>query len=260
MEINLSNVKINTINKTINTSITDDKIYFLVGKNGSGKTSVLKTIGGLIKSDSGVIYINNHPKTMSILKYKTYYLPENCTDFITNLKVIDEIKSIAPDYNADKLNQFIKLMCLNEKILKSNTYELSFTELKKIVLISMLLSNRRILLLDNVDTYLDQKSIDGLIKIIKSIKREKKIIIMVSNNTDLILKLGDSILVLDKLGITKKQKNELLFDAKSLEQLDLQQPTVIKLVNKIDKRTSVKFNYKNIENINDFIKEVYRNV
>lgn len=260
MEINISNLKINSINKTISASLTDDRIYFLVGKNGSGKTSVLKAIGGLIKTDSGEIYINNHSSNYETLRYKTYYLPEDCITTSTNIKVMDEIKSVSPSYNKNKLAEYIKLLRLNENILKRNMYELSYTEVKKVILISMLLSKRQILLFDNIDTYLDQKSIDGLIKILKNIKREKKVIIISSNNTDLMLKVADSILVLNKNGIIKKEKKELLFNKKNLEQIDLKQPIIVELILNIESKTDLKFSNRNIEDINDFIKEVYRNV
>lgn len=260
MEINISNLKINSINKTISASLTDDRIYFLVGKNGSGKTSVLKAIGGLIKTDSGEIYINNHSSNYETLRYKTYYLPEDCITTSTNIKVMDEIKSVSPSYNKNKLAEYIKLLRLNENILKRNMYELSYTEVKKVILMSMLLSKRQILLFDNIDTYLDQKSIDGLIKILKNIKREKKVIIISSNNTDLMLKVADSILVLNKNGIIKKEKKELLFNKKNLEQIDLKQPIIVELIQNIESKTDLKFSNRNIEDINDFIKEVYRNV
>lgn len=97
----------NIVLKAVNLDFQEGKIYGLRGRNGAGKTMLLRAIAGLIRLDSGRILINNQqikkeisfPKSLGILIENNNVLP----DFTLkkNLQLLAKIKKIATDEMID---------------------------------------------------------------------------------------------------------------------------------------------------------------
>jgi putative ATP-binding cassette transporter len=135
--------KIGPIDLTINKG----EIVFIVGGNGSGKSTFLRTLTGLYAPSSGSVLINN-----------TLIAPENVTWFrshfspvFSDYHLFDRLYGLG-DVQPARLQELIKLMQIEDKIAFENgrftTLELSSGQRKRLALIVALLEERPIIVLD----------------------------------------------------------------------------------------------------------------
>ena len=120
--------------KDLNLSLECGNVYGLLGKNGTGKTTLIKIISGLVKPNSGTYTIQNKNtfnRDVSTLE-NIYYVPEEFLLPKLNLKeYVDVHASFYPKFNIDQFNEIAETFELphNKKL---NT--LSFGQKKKFLL------------------------------------------------------------------------------------------------------------------------------
>ena len=163
LSIERSNKK---IFENINLSLGAGKIILLKGKNGSGKTTLLKAILNLIEPSSGSIY------------WKGKLLKKNLYDFYNNTTYIaDKTSSLSKLSVYENINVWKKIFLSNItnsqvdnilKTLKLDIYinqkvnSLSFGETKKLEFLRLIIENKKIWILDEPLSNLDDESIDVL--------------------------------------------------------------------------------------------------
>ena len=161
LSIERSNKK---IFENVNLSIGSGKILLLKGKNGSGKTTLLKAILNLIEPSSGAIY------------WKGKLLKKNLYDFFNHVTFIaDKTSSLSKLSVHENINIWKKIFLSNIsnsqieiilKTLKLDTYlnqkvnSLSFGEKKKLELLRLIIENKKIWILDEPLSNLDDETID----------------------------------------------------------------------------------------------------
>ncbi len=150
--------------------IYEKNIYYILGKNGIGKTSILKFISGLynIKKSKNQIFKFNKKFTISYIPDKNI-LPKDMYAF-------DLIKL----YSSNNFNMDLKkIFNLENKLIK----KMSNGTKQKVALIICLSQNKDLYILDEVDTYLDDSSKEILSKIIKYYKNYlNKTFLIATNN------------------------------------------------------------------------------
>lgn len=125
--------------KNINLNIESGKIIGVLGPNGSGKTTMIKIIAGLLKPSSGIITIDGH-KPGEITKSYVAYLPDK--DFLDiNMSIDDTIKIFADFYADFDISVAYRLLEDLQVQYKSKIKTLSKGNRKKIML--MLVMSRR---------------------------------------------------------------------------------------------------------------------
>lgn len=107
--------------KNVNLDITSGKIIGLLGKNGTGKTTLIKLINGLLTPDKGTITVNNKPLGVESRKIISY-LPER-TYLNKQMDVSEVIEYFADFYNdfdKEKARKLLKDLNLdeNQKLIK----------------------------------------------------------------------------------------------------------------------------------------------
>ena len=263
MELEFINVNYKQILKNITISFKKNEIISLIGQNGSGKSSFLDLIYAINKPDSGEIKINNYvidnkidKKIIKKIRKMVSYLREDYDLF--GINILEDTRYQVSNKDEKKLYELFKLFNLEISILLKNYTELSTSEIKKISIINTILKDSKIILLDNPTSYLDNRGIEGLIKILKKEKRNDKIIIIVSNDSNFILSVSDKIMVL-------KNKNIVAFDTKYkimnnknlLKGVNMKVPDILEFKSKVKKNKNIKLS--DTDNINDLIKDIYRN-
>lgn len=171
ININNNSVKIN--NAELN--FTNNGIYLIHGKNGTGKTTLLENI---IFGKNNVEF-NNPIEEKIYLKNRfqlfAYISQEVCNN---NLLVYDYIIKGNPAINEEKLVELLDKFDMDFEILKKKTEVLSGGEKIKISIISNFLKDVPYIFLDEPTNNLDDSSVDRLLSIINDFSKNKKIIIV----------------------------------------------------------------------------------
>ena len=196
-------------------------------------------------------------KSKNTIFKKIYYCSDDLDQFI-NYSIYEDIKDKVNSINTTRLKELIKMFMLNEDILKKMYTELSTSELKKILLICALLSEKKTLIFKNPTNYLDDKSKDLLIKELKRLKKTKTIIIE-SCDTDSVLKMSDYVAFLDKNNnVLYGSKYEIFKNIELFNSSGLKIPDIIMFIDMVIELKGIKLGYR--DDINDTVKDIYRNV
>ncbi len=176
---------------TIDFKINEGQIFGMLGPNGVGKSTIFNLITGLINADGGQIKINgedvtSYPIYLRTKKFKVGYVPQyggyfNDLSLHDNLKAISEIVIDNKNLRSEKINYLLsKFELENVKDIKAKF--LSGGQKKKLVIALSLLSDPRVLLLDECFAALDVLTIKMLQEIIVSLQQETKITICICDH------------------------------------------------------------------------------
>ena len=184
----------------ISLSLNSGTIYGLVGRNGSGKSMLLKTICGFVKPDKGYVIVNGEdiyknstfPKNTAALIERPNYLPE-LTGF-ENLKMLASINKKIDD--TEILNTLKKVNLLDEKDKKFKKYSLGMKQ--KLGIAQVLMENPDIMILDEPFNGLEEESANKIRKILLEEKEKGKLIIIATHIKEDIDELCNVIFHIDK--------------------------------------------------------------
>tara|TARA_Y100001935_G_scaffold14999_1_gene11233 strand:- start:70 stop:675 length:606 start_codon:yes stop_codon:yes gene_type:complete len=161
LSIERSNKK---IFENVNLSLGSGKIILLKGKNGSGKTTLLKALLNLIEPSSGAIYWKGKLLKKNLYNFFNHvtYIADR-TSSLSNLSVQENIKiwkkfflSSISNSQVDNILETLKLdIYLDQKV-----NSLSFGETKKLEFLRLIIENKKIWILDEPLSNLDNESID----------------------------------------------------------------------------------------------------
>jgi len=194
--------------KNINFEIKENEIIGLLGPNGSGKTTTIGMILGLLKPTSGEILVNglkieqNPTEILQKINFISPYieLPKKLT-VKQNLIVYGKL------YSVKNLNQKIDYLVSKlrlENLLNRVTGELSSGQKNRISLAKAIINEPSVLLLDEPTASLDPEIGDFVRTFLENYKKEKKVsILLASHNMDEVTRLCSSIMMM---------KNGLIID------------------------------------------------
>ena len=175
----------------LNLQLNNGQILGLLGPNGVGKTTIFNIITGLISPDFGSVIINSekinkYPIYQRTLKFKIGFVPQNGGFFhdltvYQNLKAIAEITIENLSYREEKINSLISKFELDPiRDIKSDF--LSGGQKKKLVIALALISDPKILLLDEPFAALDVMTIKTLQEIIVDLQSSKNISVIMCDH------------------------------------------------------------------------------
>lgn len=185
--------------------IDDHKITAIVGKSGSGKSTIFRLLLRLYKLDEGMITIDN----INIYDYSKDVYSSNVSiatqkPFIFNMSIADNLGLV--DTNRKNQIEACKRVGIHDfimslpkdynTVLKEDAQDISGGQKQLISLARTLLAKSEILLFDEVTSSLDPNTADHIQKVIKDLKKDHTII-MITHKPKL-MKIADNILVIDK--------------------------------------------------------------
>ena len=180
-----------TILDNLNLQLNNGQILGLLGPNGVGKSTIFNLITGLISPDFGSISINSeiinkYPIFERTLKYKIGFVPQN-GGFFHDLTVYENLKAIAEitidnlSYREEKINLLISKFEL-DAIRDIKADFLSGGQKKKLVIALALISDPKILLLDEPFAALDVMTIKTLQEIIVDLQSNNNISVILCDH------------------------------------------------------------------------------
>lgn len=196
----------NVVLDDINLTLESGKIYGFVGRNGSGKSVLLKIICGFYAPTSGNVLLNGKdyissnefPEDTRALIEKPKFLPD-LTGF-ENLKLLASIQNkIGTKEIEDIMN---KLNLQNEANKKYSKYSLGTKQ--KLGIAQVLMENPKMIILDEPFNGVENDTADKIRELLKEEKEKNKIIIIASHIKDDIYGLADTIFEVDAGFIKKK--------------------------------------------------------
>ncbi len=215
--------------KGISFSIEENEILGLLGPNGSGKTTTIGMLLGLLKPTSGEIFINGQKlegNRIEILEQINFISPY--IELPKKLTVKQNLTVYGKLYKINNINERIEF--LSEKLrlkglLNSITGELSSGQKNRVSLAKALINEPKVLLLDEPTASLDPEVGDFVRSFLEDYKKEKKIsILLASHNMNEVTRLCKSILMMkDGIIIDKGNPEELInkHGRKNLEEVFL---------------------------------------
>lgn len=183
----------NDILSGTNLSIKKGEHFCILGGNGSGKTTTLKILAGLLKPYRGKVIIDNNKMTKKTTadfnRLGVAMLPQNPESVFLKSRVIDDytelckIKGIEKSAYEEKINSVAEKLGIKD-LLENHPYDLSGGEIQKCALGKVLISEPKILLLDEPTKGVDAYSKLSLSKILQEIKSGGVTIITVTHDVE----------------------------------------------------------------------------
>ena len=215
--------------KNINFEIKENEIIGLLGPNGSGKTTTIGMILGLLKPTSGEVLINGlkiEKNLINILQKINFISPY--IELPKKLTVKQNLIVYGKLYSVKNLNQKIDYLVSElrlENLLNRVTGELSSGQKNRISLAKAIINDPSVLLLDEPTASLDPEIGDFVRTFLENYKKEKKVsILLASHNMDEVTRLCSSIMMMKNgLIIDQGKPNDLIkkHGRKNLEEVFL---------------------------------------
>lgn len=199
MKIELKNLSKNfdknKVIDNINITFTEGNIYGLYGRNGSGKSVIMKLICGFLIPTEGQILFDGidfnandeYPNSLRAVIERPSFFP-NLTGY-ENLKLLAEIQNKISDKEIIESLKIVNL--INEKDKKFSKYSLGMKQ--KLAIAQAIMEDPKVIILDEPFNGIEEKTVSKLIKYLKEEKQKGKIIIFSTHIKEDLDNLADKI-------------------------------------------------------------------
>ena len=242
----------------VNLIFDTNEIVFIMGHTGSGKSTLVQHINGLLLCNEGKVNINIDEKEFVLNKENKI---KNINELRRNVGLVFQFPeyqlfetTVIKDVMFGPYNFFKdEKVAIDESYYERSPFDLSGGEKRKIAIAGVLASNPRIVIMDEPTSSLDPLATRETMNLITALKNDGKLVIVISHDTDLCYEYGDRVIIMNEGKIIKDSKVEDAFKDKNiLNKACLIEP----FVNKV--KRALKINDSSIRSIND-LKEVIRN-
>ena len=197
-----------TIAGHLNLNLTSGKLISLIGANGIGKSTLLRTITGIQQPLSGTVFLNDK----NINTYKPLDLAQNLSLVLTeklpssNLSVFELVAlgrqpytnwigTLTPE-DIIKVNEALELTQISHLAQKRH-FEISDGQLQKVLIARALAQDTPLIILDEPTTHLDLLHKVSLFKLLKKLTQEtQKCILFSTHDIDLAIQLSDEMIIM----------------------------------------------------------------
>lgn len=233
----------------INIKIEDGEFVGLIGHTGSGKSTLIQHLNGLLKPTSGSIYFNGediHDREYSLKKLRSkvglvFQYPEHQ---LFESTVIEDVrfgpKNIGMEPLKVDMNSYkaLEQVGIGEELLDVSPLELSGGQKRRVAIAGVLAMDPDVMILDEPTAGLDPEGRDEILDLVKSLHRERKItIILVSHSMEDVARYAGRLIVMNQ-GTVQYDGTpaEVFSHYKELEQIGLMAPQVTYVIEGLAKR------------------------
>ena len=206
-------------------TVEDGNIFAFIGHNGAGKTTLIKAMVGIHDFDEGDILIDGMSIKEKPVECKKLmaFVPDNPETY-EHMKAIDYINFICDMYDVDtdereaNIKKYAKLFVMEDKLNDTiNSYSHGMKQ--KIVLISALSHNPKILVMDEPFVGLDPKAVFDIKEVLNEMVKEGKIVFYSTHILDVAEKLCSKVAIIKKGKLIKSGNMKEIKGDKSLEKV-----------------------------------------
>lgn len=254
----------NEILKDINLIINSGEVVCIIGKNGTGKSTLIKIISGILKPTKGNVLVDGideyKKKNFELTRKKIGVVFQNPDNQILFNNVYDDVefslKNLKIENRDIKINESLKLVDMI-KHKNDDTFKLSLGQKQRVNIASALAINPSYLILDEPTTMIDSNGKEKIYKIINELKMNKNTVIFVTNNINEIL-LADKVIIMDNKKIEViLNKEEIIRNIDLLKKFDIYIPDILKIIIALNKKgVNIDLENYTIEEISNKIVEV----
>ena len=247
--------------------IPDGQFIGIIGHTGSGKSTLMQHMNGLIRATDGHIYFNGEDiydkdydmkklrsKVGLVFQYPEYQLFE--IDVLTDVCFGPKNQGLSKEECEKRALEALKLVGLKEKYYKSSPFELSGGQKRRVAIAGVLAMRPKVLVLDEPTAGLDPKGRDDILDQIAYLHKQSDMtVILVSHSMEDIARYADRIIVMNKGSVMYNgAPKEVFAHYQELEKIGLAAPQVTYVMHDLkEKGLPVKVNVTTVEEAADEI-------
>ncbi len=230
--------------KDVSLTINDGEFIGLIGHTGSGKSTLIQHLNGLMKATSGTIYydgkdIYDEDYNMRELRNKVGLVFQYPEHQLFETTVIKDVNFGPKNQGLSQLDvdlhsyEALKQVGIGEDLIDCSPFELSGGQKRRVAIAGVLAMRPEVLILDEPTAGLDPAGRDEILEQIAKLHRERKItVILVSHSMEDVAKYVDRIIVMNKGELVYSDVPKKVFaNYKVLETIGLAAPQVTYVMN-----------------------------
>ena len=229
--------------KDVNLEIQDGQFIGLIGHTGSGKSTLIQRLNGLIRATDGAIYYNGkniyddgydmralRSRVGLVFQYPEHQLFE--IDVFTDVCFGPKNQGLSKEETQSRAREALTMVGLDESFYKQSPFELSGGQKRRVAIAGVLAMEPEVLILDEPTAGLDPRGRDEILDQISRLHRERHMtIILVSHSMEDVARYADRLLVMNHgKKVFDGTPREVFSHYKELEAMGLAAPQVTYLV------------------------------
>lgn len=232
--------------KDVNLDIPDGQFVGLIGHTGSGKSTLVQHLNGLVRATSGHIYFNGkdiygdgfsmkelRSKVGLVFQYPEHQLFE--IDVLTDVCFGPKNLGFSKEEAEEKAKEALRMVGLGEEYYKRSPFELSGGQKRRVAIAGVLAMDPQVLILDEPTAGLDPRGRDEILDEISMLHRKKGItIVLVSHSMEDVARYVDRIIVMNQGQVRFDDiPREVFRHCRELEEIGLAAPQVTYLMHEL---------------------------
>ena len=235
--------------KNVNLEIPDGQFVGLIGHTGSGKSTLIQHLNGLVKATSGHIYYNGediYDEKFSMKKLRSkvglvFQYPEHQlfeTEVLTDVCFGPKNLGFTKEEAEEKAKAALRMVGMGEEYDKSSPFELSGGQKRRVAIAGVLAMDPEVLILDEPTAGLDPRGRDEVLDQVSALQRSRGItVILVSHSMEDVAKYVDRLIVMNQGEVRFDGRPvEVFHHYKELEEIGLAAPQTIYLMQELKKQ------------------------
>ena len=235
--------------ENIDLELPDGQFIGIIGHTGSGKSTLIQHLNGLIKATSGTIFYNGENiyrdgykmrelrnQVGLVFQYPEHQLFE--VDVFSDVCFGPKNQGLSPEEVEARAYEALRQVGLKEKYYKKSPFELSGGQKRRVAIAGILAMHPQVLILDEPTAGLDPRGRDDILKQIAKLHKERKItVILVSHSMEDIAKYVERIIVMNAgTVIYDGVPKDIFGHYKELEEIGLAAPQVTYVVKALEEK------------------------
>ncbi len=265
-----NNARERAVLRGVNLEIQDGSFTCIVGHTGSGKSTLIQQLNGLLIPTSGTVNVNeyiveNKKKSLKKLQHlrKEVGIVFQFSSYQLFEETIESDVAFGPMNFGVKKEEALKIAheCLStvgidESYYKKSPFEISGGQKRRVAIAGILALQPKILVLDEPTAGLDPKGAKEMLELFNELNKKGTTIILVTHDMNIVFEYATDVVIMNEGKIELHCKPEELFK-EDVEKYSLETPLIQRTVN-LCLEKGLKINPANIRNVHDLAVEIAR--